>query len=81
MGEYWIYWNYMSFPYLDAVRRANPNTAVMAPDVLRYMTNAYFKMRQDIHRLGFKVGLYKLLIQLTRSLKPPGDPTLEPMIL
>ena len=54
MGEYWIYWNYMSFPYLDAVKRANPNTAIMSPDVLRYMTNAYFKIRQDIHRLGFR---------------------------
>jgi|AntAceMinimDraft_5_1070358.scaffolds.fasta_scaffold08425_2 hypothetical protein len=53
MGEFWVYWNYMSFPYLESVRKANKNTAVMSPDVLRYMTNAYFKMRQDIHRLGF----------------------------
>ena len=53
-GEYWLYWNYMSFPYLDAVRRNNRNTAIVAPDTLRYMTNAYFKIRQDIPRLGFR---------------------------
>lgn len=36
----------MSFPYLDPVRKANKNTVLMSPDVLRYMTNSYFKLRQ-----------------------------------
>jgi len=31
MGEFWVYWNYMSFPYLDAVRKANKNTVVLSP--------------------------------------------------
>ena len=30
------------------------NTAIMAPDVIKYMVNGYFKSRSDLHRLGYK---------------------------
>ena len=52
--ELWIFWNYMSFPFLPPVLRANKNTAIMAPDVIKYMVNGYFKSRSDLHRLGYK---------------------------
>ena len=44
----------MSFPFLPPVLRANKNTAIMAPDVIKYMVNSYFKSRSDLHRLGYK---------------------------
>jgi hypothetical protein len=53
-NELWIFWNYMSFPFLPPVLRANKNTAIMAPDVIKYMVNGYFKSRSDLHRLGYK---------------------------
>jgi hypothetical protein len=53
-NELWIFWNYMSFPFLAPVLRANKNTALLAPDVIKYMVTGYFKARTDLHRLGYK---------------------------
>eukprot|EP00898_Chlorokybus_atmophyticus_P006674 jgi/Chlat1/7007/Chrsp56S06687 len=55
-GEQWLFWNYRSVKYLDVIHRRFPTVDVrlLAPDLLEWLVESYFQLREDLMSLGYK---------------------------
>ena len=51
-GEHWMLWHYGSAQVMTQLVRTNPRTFLLAPELIQWEVDTYFKIRKDMHRLG-----------------------------